>query len=91
MARMELPIFSKNYRFGRMIGHHIVPVSAFALVLLLTFLTHQYSDMLPKLLSMHWSIDQGVASHQGERTDIPKHRQWTTVWPTVVRFDRPLI
>lgn len=84
-------MFSKNHRSERIIGHHVVPVAAIVLVLLLTFWTHQCFDMLPKLLSTHWSIDHGVASYQGERTDIPKHRQWTTIWPTVVRFDRPLI
>jgi hypothetical protein len=89
MARMELPMFSKNHHPGRIILHDIVPLAGFAL--LLTFLTYQYSHLLPKLLPTHCTIEHGVASYQRERTDIPKHRQWTTVWPTVVRFDRPVI
>jgi hypothetical protein len=84
-------VFSKNHRPGRIAGHDSVPVAAFALTLLLTFRAHEYSDMLPKLLPTHWSIDHGVASYQRERTDIRKRRQWTTVWPTVVRFDRPVM
>jgi hypothetical protein len=84
-------MFSKNHHPGRMILHDIVPVAGFALVLLITFWTYQYLDLLTKLLPAHWRIEHSVASYQGERTDIPKHRQWTTVWPTVVRFDRPVI
>jgi hypothetical protein len=84
-------MFSKNHRPGRIIWHDIVSVPAFALGLLLTFWTYQYSDLPPKLLPTHGSIQHGAASSQRERTDIPKHRQWTTVWPTVVRFDRPII
>jgi hypothetical protein len=88
IARMELSMFSKNHRPGRIISYGSVPVAAFALVL--AFWTYQYSDLLPKLLPTHPSIEHGVPSYQRERTDIPKHRQWTTVWPTVVRFDRPV-
>jgi hypothetical protein len=86
-GKMELPVFSKNHRPARIVWHDIVPVAAFALALLLTLLTNQYSDMLPT----HWSIDHREATYQRESTAIPKHRQWTTVWPTVVRFDRPVI
>ena len=91
MAGMELSMISKNHRAGRIIWHDIVPLAAFALAVLLTFWTYQYSDLLSKLPPTHWSIEHGVASHQRERTDIPKQRPWTTVWPTVVRFDRPVI
>ena len=84
-------MFSKNHRPARIVWHDIVPVAAFALALLLTLLTNQYSDMLPKLLPAHWSIDHREATYRRESIDIPKHRQWMTVWPTVVRFDRPVI
>jgi hypothetical protein len=90
IARMELPMFPKN-RPGRIIWHDLVPVAGFALALLLTLWTYEYSDLLPKWLPTQWSIEHGVASYQRERTDIRKHGQWTTVWPTVVRFDRPVI
>jgi uncharacterized membrane protein len=88
---MELPMFSTSRRPRRIIWHDIVPVAAFVLALSFAFWTYQYQDKFPKLLPTHWSIDHRVASHEGESVDIPKHRQWTTVWPTVVRFDRPLI
>jgi hypothetical protein len=47
--------------------------------------------MLSKLLPTRWSVDHDVASYQREKIDISRHRQWTTVWPTVVRFNRPAI
>ena len=78
-------MFSKNHHLGRNIWHDIVPVTAFALALLLTFW------MLPKLLPTHWSVDNHAASYLRETTDVPKLRRWTTVWPTVVRFDRPMM
>jgi hypothetical protein len=84
-------MFPKNERPGQIIWHDILPVAGLASALLLTFWTRQNSDLPPNSLPMHWSIDHRVASYQRERTDIPKHRQWTTVWPTVVRFDRPVI
>jgi hypothetical protein len=87
MARMELRMFSKGHRPGRIIWHDIVSVAAFALALGLTFWTYQHSDLLPT----HWSIDQSAPYSQRERAEISKHREWTTVWPTVVRFDRPPI
>ena len=87
IARMELSMFSKNHRPGSIISYDI-PFVAFAL--LLAFWTYQYSDLLPNLLPTHPNIEHGAASNQGGRTDIPKHRRWTTVWPTVVRFDRPV-
>jgi hypothetical protein len=88
---MELPIFSKNDRPVQIISHDILPVVALAFVLLLTFWTRQTSDLPPNALPMHWNIDHRVPSYQRERNGIPKHPQWTTVWPTVVRFDRPVI
>jgi hypothetical protein len=84
-------MFSKNHRPGRVIWQDIGSLAAFALALLLTFWTYQYSGLLAKLLPTHWSIDHSMATYQRERTDIPKYRGWTTVWPTVVRFDRPVI
>ena len=84
--RIELPMFSTNHHPGQIIWYDIVPVTALALALLLTFWTYQYSKLLPT-----GSIEHGVASYQRGRNDIPKHRQWTTVWPAVVRFDRPVI
>jgi hypothetical protein len=84
-------MFSKNHRSGQITGHDIVAVIAFALALSLPFSIHEYSDMLSKLLPTRWSVDHDVASYQREKIDISRHRQWTTVWPTVVRFDRPAI
>ena len=84
-------MFQKNERAGQIIWHDILPVVALASALLLTFWTRQSSDLPPNSLPTHWSIDHRVTSYQRERIDIPKHRQWTTVWPTVVRFDRPAI
>jgi hypothetical protein len=82
-------MFPKNDRPRRIIWHDILPVVALASALLLTFLTRQNSDLPSNSLST--SIDQRAVSYQRERTDILKHPEWTTVWPTVVRFDRALI
>lgn len=73
-------MFKKNERPGQVIWRDIVPVAAFTLALLFTFWTRQYSDMPSNALPMNWSIHDRAASYQ----------HWTTVWPTVARFDRPV-
>jgi len=74
-------MFPKSDHRGRIIWRDIVPIAAFALALLLTFWTRPYSDMPPNSLPTHASIQHRAASDQ----------RWTTVWPTVVRFDRPVV
>jgi hypothetical protein len=84
-------MFPKKDRPGRVIWHDILPVVALASAILYTFWTRQNSDLPSNSLPLHWSIDHPAVSYQREETDIPKHLQWRTVWPTVVRFDRPVI
>jgi hypothetical protein len=66
---------------GRIIWRDIVPIVAFALALLLTFWTRQYSDMPPNSSPTHSNIQYRAAGYQ----------RWTAIWPTVVRFDRPVV
>lgn len=84
-------MFPKNEHPGRIIWRDILPVVALASALLLTIWTRQNSDLPPNPLYMHSSIDHPVAGYQREGTDIPGHLQWMIVWPTVVRFGRPVI
>lgn len=74
-------MFPENDRARRIIWRDIVPVMAFAVALSFTFWTHQYSDTPANSLPTHTSLPHRAASHQ----------HWTKVWPTVVRFDRPVV